>query len=205
MCCRGPLAGALPPSSSSSVAGGATRAARLGATPGAGSGGPDRADGSCRQRNFLGHSVGTAEVPGPLPPLCGFRLVKSSLDRRVSLPEMSAAARGGFSQPANLPLGRFEGARAVWENAGGPSVALSAASQGWRATAGKTAGLSLAPSPSGEVVLRRGVCSAWMSSSRLRGAACTGSRRTASPGRQVSLGGPPRRRPSPADVSRHIS
>ena len=79
--CRYPLVPAQSPvvPLSTVTVDGTMYAARGGNSLSVASGDPSRASGSCRQRNFCGHSVGKAKVPDPQP-----LQVTSALSRRWS-------------------------------------------------------------------------------------------------------------------------
>ena len=113
-----------PPSDAS----GATRASRGDAALSVVSGAPARAGSSCRQRPFIGRSVGTAESPEPPTP--SMRGVSA-----LRLPRARASWLFGgwrFQSPVTASVLTV----ACDSLGGGSEAALSAASQGWRAAAG---------------------------------------------------------------------
>ena len=121
-----PQLGPLTPPRPPFAAGSATRAAREGAALSIVSGASARAGSSCRQRTFVGRSVGTAESPEPpTPSMSGCPALR--------LPRARAAwVLGGWRfQPAS-PVGPG----GLWGPGQGFRAALSAASRGWRAAAG---------------------------------------------------------------------
>ena len=133
--CRGrvlsPQLGPLSPPRPPFAAGGATRAAREGAALSVVSGAPARAGSSCRQRTFIGRSVGTAESPEPPTP-------SMSGDPTLRLPRARASwLFGGWrSQFSSFQPASPVGPGGLWALGRGSRAALSAASQGWRAAAG---------------------------------------------------------------------
>ena len=188
---------ALPPPSAV-TAGGATRAARPGASCSLAGVRPGRAGGSSRRRTCPGRSVGTAEVSGPSPPpsgiqrprgLCPLVMSSSTETRAVEGGGLTATSDGTVPVvTSSLPETRVAG---EW----GPSVAPSATSRGRRAAVVKVRSGALPSKP-------------------LPGAACTSDRRSARPGWQGSNGGagirsladvvaalPSRRPRGPAEVS----
>ena len=90
---RGPQFPPRPPSRPTA------RRARPGGAPSSAEGGDSfRAGGSCGQCNFPGRSVGTAEVPGPLPPFRDVRFSRpfgpvATLSSPAEI--LRAAVRGG--------------------------------------------------------------------------------------------------------------